>query len=248
MGSAEDKKSSLIALDGRSGKTLWQTKRPVGNSWASPLVTKVEGDPMPWQVVTAANPFVIGYDASNGTELWRSSVLGGDVAPSPAAAVHNGKTYVLASEEGSQRAAIPVSNARGETAPAWKQDDEGMPDIVSPVSDGRYVWTVISSGVLFCFDIDTGKKVWEHEFTTSFHSTPALVGSGEARELWLTEMTGITHRIAVADTFKELGANPLGEEVHASISFGNLAGTTCSVIRGKKNLYCIGVSAAGGGK
>jgi outer membrane protein assembly factor BamB len=210
------------------------------------LVTKVEGDPIHWQVVTAASPLVIGYDAASGAELWRASVLGGDVAPSPAAAVHNGKTYVCVSEEGAQRAAIAISNARGEAAPAWKLDDEGMPDIVSPVSDGKYMWTLISSGVLFCFDIETGKKVWEHEFTTSFQATPSLVGGGEGRELWLTEMTGITHRVAAADAFKELGTNTLGENVGASLAFGEVGGATRIVIRGKKNLLCIGAAAAGG--
>lgn len=254
VGAAEDKKSSLLALDGRTGKVLWQTKRPVGNSWASPLVTRVEGDAAPWQIVTAADPFVISYDAASGAELWRASVLGGDVAPSPAAAVHNGKTYIFATEEGQRRVAIVLAGGggRGEATPAWKLDDEGLPDIVSPVSDGRYVWTVINSGVLFCFDVETGKKVWEHEFTTSFHATPAVVGVGDARELWLTEATGITHRIAVADTFKEIGTCTLGENVAASMAFGQVNGATCVVIRGKKNLFCVGAggatTATGGGK
>jgi len=248
MAAAEDNKSSLMALDGRTGKVLWQTKRPVGASWASPLVTKVEGDANGWQVVTAASPWVIGYDAATGNELWRSSVLGGDVAPSPAAALHNGKTSVFVHQEGVQRSAITITNARGETAPAWKLDDEGLGDIVSPASDGHYVWTVISSGVLFCFDVDSGKKVWEHEFTTTFHASPVVIGTGDARELWLTEATGITHRIAVGDIFKELGTNPLGENVHASLAFGDLAGGTRIVIRGKKNLYCIGATPAGAAK
>jgi outer membrane protein assembly factor BamB len=250
MGAAEDNKSSLMALDGRSGKLLWQTKRPVGNSWASPLVTKVEGDAIPWQIITAADPWVIGYDAATGAELWRSSALGGDVAPSPAAAVHDAKTYIFAAEEGINRAAIAISNARGETAPAWKLDDEGLPNIVSPVSDGHYVWTVIASGVLYCFDIDGGKKVWEHDFTTAFQATPALVGAGDSRELWLTDATGITHRIAVGADFKELATCPTGETVAASLAFSDTGGVSRFLIRGKKNLYCIGgpATAAGGAK
>ena len=240
MGVADDKKSSLLALDGRTGKLLWQTKRPVGNSWASPLVTHVEGDANPWQIVTAADPFVIGYDAATGAELWRASVLGGDVAPSPAAAIHKGKTYIFAAEESQRRVAIPITNVRDDAPPAWKLDDEGLPDIVSPVSDGQYVWTVIGSGELFCFNVESGQKIWSHEFDASVHATPAIVGRGDSRELWLTDALGITHRLAVADTFKDLGACPLGENVAASLAFGQRAGTTCVVIRGKKNLYCVG--------
>jgi outer membrane protein assembly factor BamB len=249
VGHADDMKSSLIALDGKTGNTLWQTKRPVGNSWASPLVTKVEGDPIAWQVVTSADPWVIGYDAATGAELWRTRALGRDVAPSPVAWMRHGKSYAFASQEGIQRVAIPISNARGDTTPAWKFDDEGLPDIVSPISDGRYVWTVTALGTIYSFDVETGKKVWEHEYPASFHATPLVIGEGEARELWLTEANGITHRLAAGSTFKEIGTATLGEPVNATFAFGSVHGATRIVIRGQKNLYGIGaapVPARGG--
>jgi outer membrane protein assembly factor BamB len=255
MGREEaERNSSLIGLDGRTGKLLWQTKRPVGNSWASPLVTKVEGDGAAWQVVTAADPWVIGYDAATGAELWRSKTLKSDVAPSPAAATRGGKTYVLAAEADAARVGIAINQARGEIAPAWTLDDEGMPNLVSLVSDGQYVWTVTEMGVLYCCDVETGKKVWDHEFTTNFHATPTLVGQGEGRELWVTESEGLTHRLAVGGEFKEIGTNELGEEVRASMAFGSLNAKTCIVIRSRKNLIAIGSTGvaagavAGGGK
>ena len=246
MASAEDGKSSVLALDGRTGKTLWQTKRPVGGSWASPLVAQVAGDEAPWQVVTAASPWVIGYDVQNGTDLWRANALGGDVAPSPAAATFDGVTTVFASQEGICRVAVRATKSRGdvtEKAVTWKQDDEGMPDIVSPVSDGQYVWTVTGSGVLFCFDAKDGKKVWEHEFTTEVHATPVVVGSGAARELWLTDARGITHRVAIGREFREVGTCTLGERTNASLAFGE-GGRV--FIRGKTHLFGIGTDSTGG--
>jgi outer membrane protein assembly factor BamB len=243
VGTEEDARSSVMALDGRTGKTLWQTKRPVGGSWASPLVAHVAGDQFPWQLVTAANPWVIGYDAASGSELWRANVLGGDVAPSPAAATRDNITTVFASQEGISRAAIKATQARGDvttTAVTWKKDDEGMPDIVSPVSDGEFVWTVIGSGVLFCFDAKHGGKVWEHEFGSSVHATPVLVGTGPSRELWITEARGITHRLAVGREFREVGACILGQQVNASLAFGNGR----IFIRGKSHLFCLGPGAA----
>jgi outer membrane protein assembly factor BamB len=246
VGSAEEMKSSLIGLDGRSGRTLWQTRRPVGNSWASPLVTRVEGDPIPWQVVTAANPWVIGYDAGTGAELWRATGLGGDVAPSPVAWVRGGKSFVFACQEGIQRMAIAISHARGETAPAWKFDDEGLADLVSPLSDGRHLWTVTAGGTLFCFDVETGKKLWDRELDTTFHATPLIIGEGESRELWLTAANGITHRLGVGAAYETLGVSALGEPVNASLAFGKVNGTTRIVVRGRKHLYGIGPPAVGG--
>jgi outer membrane protein assembly factor BamB len=250
MGAAEDGKSVLIALDGRSGKTVWQTRRPVGASWASPLVTHVEQDSHAWQIITCASPLVIGYDAASGGELWRASVLGGDVAPSPAAAICGGKTCIFAAQEGITRVAIPISGASGTLSPAWKFDDEGMPDIVSPVSDGRFVWTVTSAGTLFCFDAAGGSKLWQHDFSTTFRATPSLVGSGENQELWLTETGGMTHRLAVGPAFKEIGTNALGEGVAASFAFSSALPAPRLVVRGENSLWCIGAAAvaAGAGK
>lgn len=239
MGAPEDNRSSLMALDGRTGAVLWQTRRPVGASWSSPLLTSVEKDAAPWQVVTTADPWVIGYDAATGAELWRIEALKGDVAPSPVAAVRDGKTWVYPVQEASQRVGAPITGARGTIEPAWSFNDEGMPDIVSPVSDGRYVWTIISSGVLFCFDAGTGKKLWERAFDGSFHATPAIVRVGNARELWLTNTIGVTHRLAIGEQFQELGVCALEENVDASIAFDSNRQSRL-VIRGRKHLYCIG--------
>ena len=76
----EQEKSVLLALEGYSGETVWETKRPVENSWSSPIVVKIEDK---YQVITCGEPWIIGYDAENGQELWRADCLGADTAPSP---------------------------------------------------------------------------------------------------------------------------------------------------------------------
>ncbi len=45
--------SALLAIEGKTGATLWRTPRPVPNSWASPIVIATDrGD----QIITCANP------------------------------------------------------------------------------------------------------------------------------------------------------------------------------------------------
>ncbi|MHC4560480.1 MAG: outer membrane protein assembly factor BamB family protein [Planctomycetota bacterium] len=80
QGGIEDEKSALIALEGFSGQIVWQTKRPVGNSWSSPIVVGIEDQ---FQVITCADPWAIGYDPATGVEFWRVNCLAGDIAPSP---------------------------------------------------------------------------------------------------------------------------------------------------------------------
>jgi len=77
---AEKGLSKLLALDIATGKKVWQANRPVANSWPTPIVIHHgQGE----QVILSGDPWVMGYDAKDGKELWRAKCYSGDVAPSP---------------------------------------------------------------------------------------------------------------------------------------------------------------------
>ena len=73
--------SKLIALDGATGRVAWQTPRPVGASWASPVVAEAAGKP---QIVALAGE--LGHRLprrATAAELWRAELLSGEITPSP---------------------------------------------------------------------------------------------------------------------------------------------------------------------
>jgi len=223
----EDGKSKLLAVSTRSGKTVWQAaRRPVPSSWATPIAIQTpQGD----QIITAANPWVIAYEAAKGTELWRAKCLAGDVTPSPTFA----GGLVFAGQSGSKLAAIRPDGSGDVTAThvLWGAED-GLPDIVSPLANGDSVLVLTSEGLLTCYDAKKGEKVWEHEYDMPFSSSPSLVGD----RIYLTANKGITFIIAAGRQYKELGKNELGEEVLASPAI--LEGRI--YMRGKRHLFCIG--------
>ncbi len=226
QGTAEDGLSSMIALDGSSGRVVWQTKRPVSNAWTSPIVVKV-GDQ--YQLITASDPFVIGYDPANGEELWRVNCLGADEAPSPIYA--GGLVFVI--EPYSKLVAIKP-DGRGdvtETHIAWKIE-EGGPDICSPASNGELIFMLSSEGWLSSYKLSDQKKVWEKDLKGFFTASPSLVGN----KLYLLSQKGVMHIAESGSEYKELTVNGLGEKCNASPAFvdGRI------YIRGVENLYCIG--------
>lgn len=226
QGIEEDGKSRLYALDGRTGKTVWEAKRPVGSSWASPIVIPTDKGP---QVVTCSNPWVIAYDPARGTELWRAKCLEGDGGPSPTFA--GGR--VLAVQASSMLAAIRP-DGRGdvtETHLAWRGED-GLPDIASPVSNGKQVWLLTSGGMLTCYDLPGGAKLWEKDLKGEFISSPSIVGE----KLLLISRTGNVTFLQAGPEFKELGSAVVGEKCETCPAFvdGRI------YLRGEKNLYCIG--------
>ncbi len=233
QGGEDEEKSKLIALDVFSGRTVWQTKRPVPGSWSSPIVAEVDGHP---QVITCGNPWVIAYDPADGTELWRAKCLGGDVAPSP---IYAGG-LVFAIEAYTKLVALRpplLSSTRrrggdvAETAIVWSVE-EGMPDICSPVSNGELIFLLTTDGLLTCYKVSDGAKLWEKDLARYFVASPSIA----ADKLYLLCAKGGMFISQVGPEYKELARCELGEPCHASPAFvdGRI------FIRSSTHLYCIG--------
>ena len=226
QGGIEDGMSALIALDTFSGNVVWQTKRPVGNSWTSPIVVTI-GDQA--QVITCADPWVIAYEPAKGTELWLAKCLAGDIAPSPI--YSNG--FVFAIEPYSKMVAIRTGGQGDVTKThiAWTMQDGG-PDICSPLSNGEWVLLLATEGLLSCYKVSDGTKLWEHDFLEYFRASPSLVGD----KVYLLSEKGVMYIIQAGPQYKQLAKCALGEECYASPAFADGR----IFIRGLHNLYCIG--------
>jgi outer membrane protein assembly factor BamB len=269
QGGVEDNKSELIAVDCFSGRIVWQTKRPVGNSWSSPIVANTGEQ---FQLITCADPWVIAYNPAEldgirrkiiqyqielealkkesdeaskerlinikkqldelkqqDTEIWRANCLTGDIASSPIYA--NGLVFVI--EPYSKLVAIKA-DGKGDvtkTHIAWVSE-EGGPDICSPVSNGESVFLLATEGLLECYNVSDGKKVWEKDLQEYFLASPSLVG----KNLYLLSEKGNMFIAEVGTEYKEITKNELGEKCHASPAFADGR----IYIRGIENLYCIG--------
>jgi len=233
QGDTQSKKSKLIALDGFSGRVVWEAKRPVANSWTTPIVARTYSGP---QIITASDPWVIAYEPNSGAEIWRAECLAGDIAPSPIYA--NGLTFVI--EPYSKIAAIRTDGTGdvSKTHIAWSLDEPG-PETCSPVSNGEFVFILNSDGLALCFKAADGQKLWEEDIgegKDSFLASPSLVGD----KLYLLTEKGVMIIAEVLPKYKELARCELGEECCASPAFvdGRI------YIRAAENLYCIGKETA----
>jgi outer membrane protein assembly factor BamB len=229
QGEAQQNVSKLYALDGPTGRVLWQHNRPVPSSWASPIVIKASGKP---QIVTLGTPWVIGYAAADGAELWRVDGLSGEVTPSP---VFAGGLILAVSPNDKLMAIRP--DGQGDvtkTHVAWSVEDN-IPDISSPVSNGELVFTLSTPGVLTCYDIKDGKKIWEHDLAMECNASPTIVGS----RIYLVGVKGGVVVAEAARAFRELARSELGENLYASPAFvrGHI------YFRGATHLFCIGLEA-----
>lgn len=253
QGGEGDKKSRLYAFDADTGQQAWVAKRDdAPASWASPIVIDTPQGP---QLITCANPWVIAYDPAKGAEVWRAKVDGGEVAPSP---IYAGG-LVFTANQGAQLAALRTDGRGDVTDKRLWSGEDGLPDITSPLSDGKQLWLVTTEGQLTCYDAQTGKKIYEQDLAQlkspapaaegaapanpdeedespssppSFQSSPSLVGE----KVYLIDSRGGLLVIAAGPQFKVLARGSLGENCFASPAFADGR----IYLRTSKTLYCLG--------
>ncbi|MCF7707648.1 MAG: PQQ-binding-like beta-propeller repeat protein [Verrucomicrobia bacterium] len=234
QGTPDDEKSRIYAFDTATGEMVWQTDpRPVPASWATPIVIRPETAPE--QIITCADPWVISYAPDDGEEIWRARALYGEVTPSPIFA----SGLVFTAMEGEFLSAIEPdgTNDVTDTKIVWEGED-GLPNIASPVSDGKRVYLINTYGPMTCYDIDDGELLWEKyiEFgpdeIAEFNSSPTVAGE----MVYVTSTGGTTIIVPGGDEYKEVNRCSLGERVLSSPAFmdGRI------YIRGETNLFCLG--------
>ncbi|NCO35220.1 MAG: PQQ-binding-like beta-propeller repeat protein [Armatimonadetes bacterium] len=231
QGYPDEGKSFLRAIDGESGKTVWEKSRPVASSWTTPAVIEVKGKP---QLITCSDPWVIAYDPKSGAEVWKAQILSGEIAPSTAFAGGQRADPLLFFIEPYSRVVAVKADGSGDvthTHVAWEAFD-GIPDICTPVTNGELLFLLNTPGSLTCYEANTGKKVWEKELAMDFKSSPCIAGG----KLYMLSVSGKMIVVTAGRQFKKLGESELGEECTATPAF--LDGRI--YLRGEKNLYCIG--------
>jgi outer membrane protein assembly factor BamB len=210
----------VLALDTASGEILWDIERDVQISWSSPILIHLNGTV---QLVLNTNPFVAGYDAATGKELWRHEGVTGEVAPAPAYAA--GRIFVA--NEYSRLAAIDIN---GPARLLWENDEE-LPEVSSPLATEEFVFVATAGGTVACRKADSGEAAWVQEFDKGFYSSPILVGD----RIYLMDRDGLTHIFKCAGSYQKIGECSLGEPSSCIPAFAD--GSIC--IRGDKFLYRI---------
>jgi outer membrane protein assembly factor BamB len=234
QGDAESAGSKLLALDPATGRVLWERPRPVPASWATPVIVEAAGKP---QIITLGKPWVIGYALADGTELWRAEVLEGEITPSPVFA--GGR--VLAISPSAKLIALRPDGAGDVTKShvAWSAEDN-VPDVTSPVANSELAFTISSGGLLTCFELNDGKKVWEKDLETEVQASPSIVGD----RVLVLGVKGVAVMVEAGRQFKEVSRSELPDHFLASPAFADGK----MFLRGTTNLWCVGAGPAKEGK
>jgi outer membrane protein assembly factor BamB len=230
---SESKEASLLAVDYRTGETVWSTPRSVIRGWSTPIVIKT---PKGEELVLNGHEGVRGYDPATGRELWFCKGFSGRGEPVPAYA--HGLLYVVNGLAGDIYAVRP--GGEGEvtaTHRVWNTPRRAGRDLPSPVVIGNYLLVCSMPGILFSYDCATGKELWKERIGQKFATTP-LVAEGRA---YFHSEEGDT---VVVEPGEKLNIVAKSKLASSSDELFRASLVPCQgqiLIRSNKFLYCIGV-------
>jgi outer membrane protein assembly factor BamB len=238
----------LLAVDKKTGRTVWKQEEPSaykhpkdgeqavpGNtfigSWTTPVLMEVEGKN---QLLMTWPNHLVAYDPTSGQELWTCSGLNPLVYTSPIYA-----EGIVVAMGGFNGMALAVrAGGSGDVTEARRlwHHPKTKQRIGSGVIHNGYIYIHNDPGVAECFELKTGKLVWEER----------LKGGGPSGGNWSSVMLadgncytitqgGDCFVFKASPRFELLSVNFLGEPSNSSVVSSNRE----LFIRTHKALWCI---------
>jgi outer membrane protein assembly factor BamB len=214
-GMKTDDPSYILRIDGATGKTLWRVERPTNairespDSYTTPALVR-QGNTK--EIVISGGDVVTGHDPATGKELWRVDGLNPSNNPNfriIASPLVVGNIVIAPTRE---RPMLAIkTGGRGDvtaTHKLWTFDNG--PDVPTPVSDGKLVYTVNDRGIAFALDLQSGKVVYGpgRLKSDSYSASPVLA---EGRIYITSENEGVTSVYTAGPKFELLAQNSLND-------------------------------------
>lgn len=221
----------LVALDRKSGATVWKTPRPNNTrSYCVPLIREIGGKP---HMMLTGSKCTASYNPEDGSLQW---IMDGPTEQFVAAPVYNGKLlFITAGYPEKHILAIkPEGTGKiGEDHIVWRTR-RGASYVPSPLLAGPYLLQVSDGGFLSCYKAEDGEQLWTERLGGGHSASPILA---EDHAYFMSDR-GVVTVVKPGPAFEKLAENELGEDSFASpvASQGQL------FIRGVKHLFAIGTA------
>lgn len=218
LGNEQDGKSSLVAVDRKTGNYRWETpRRTAVVAYSTPMIYEPEqGDPQ--LIFNSQAHGVSAVDAGTGKPLWEVAALNKRSCSSPVLAggllfgscgSGGGGNYLIAVK--------PGSTGNGSEANLAYKIDRAAPYVPTPVAYGDLLFLWNDKGIVSCVESPTGKVVWQQRIGGNYFGSPIRVQD----RIYCMSADGECVVLSAGDKFQLLAKNDLGEGSHSTPSICN---------------------------
>lgn len=235
----------VVALDKKTGKTVWQTNRSIDfqdldstgkptaegdlrKAFATPHVERINGR---WEMISLGAKAAYSYDPLSGKELWRVEERGQHSA-STRPVLGDGMIFFPTGFPTGQLFAVRLGG-KGlitDTHVAWKvkRGVSNKPSIL--LVDGM-IYMVGDTGIASCIDAKTGEQIWQQRIGGEYSASPVYANG----LLWFFSEDGKTTALKPGRVFEKVAENRLDDGFLASPAVAGKA----FYLRTRTHLYRI---------
>ena len=234
----------LVALDKKTGKTVWNTKRSVAwndenvpgpmardgdlrKAHSTPLIVTANGKPL---LLSTGAKAAYGYDPRTGAELW--TVRYPDFSTAPRPVFGGGLAYFVTGMSKGEMLAVKTDGQGDvtDTGIAWRTKGH-IGKYASPLLLDGLIYTAADEAFLTCLDAATGQTVWSERIGGKFVASPILA---DGRIYWF-DRAGLATVIKPGRELKIIATNKLDDGFMASPAVSGKA----LYLRTLSNLYRV---------
>ena len=224
----------MVAVDAKSGKTLWQTpRRSAVVAYATPCVYEPKNGKTAL-IFTSQGEGIYGVDPNNGKVLWdyekafdkrcvSSPFMAGDIVLGSCGS-GGGGNFVTAIKPGDAVSGRPTELAY--------QIKKSAPYVPTGVAVGDRIWLWSDGGIVTCLDAATGAIRYQERVGGNYFGSPLWVDG----RLFCVSTSGELVVLEASDKFNVLHRYALGELCHSTpaVALGRM------FIRTEKHLFSLG--------
>jgi len=239
---ARDGESFIIAVDAKTGSTVWQTpRRSEVVAYSTPCVYQAKGA-KPALIFNSQGHGIYAINPDNGKVLWEfdkafdkrsvsSPLIAGEIIFGSCGS-GGGGNFVSAVRAGDA--------AKGRGAELAYQVKTSAPYVPTGIVVGNLVWLWSDNGFLTCLDAPTGKIHFQERVGGNFFGSPVWIDG----RLFCVSTAGELVIAKAATEFEVLHRFPLGELCHSTpaVALGRL------FVRTEKHLWSFGGAAKPAGR
>ncbi len=221
--------TSVLALDPKTGKTVWQTPRKTTRVCYGVPIAMNDASGREVLVMNETGDGIFALDIKTGAPVWNRQTFTKRCVSSP---VLVGDLLIGTEGSGGGGNVLFAVDSKGRSHELAFEIRKAAPYVPTPVAKGNLMFLWDDKGIVSCVKVPGGEVLWTERIGGNVSSSPVIAGD---KLIGIAE-DGTLTILSASSTFKKLGEVKLGETTRSTPALRE----DCLLVRTDSKLMRIG--------